>query len=166
MDFLEECDSENSFDSEEENYDSVYQMESDFLDKEKDQDEYYIGIYKNMNNELVYINALSKYTFFHFPYNFSLNYLYFYSIIDFTLLERFSTKIDIMKLDIAKDGTYNVIIKTFWIKIIQRTWKRVLKERLDIIKRRGFLGSQQYFSLHGKYPCGLKQLPSLYGMLV
>ena len=163
MDVIEEYSEDTSFDSTEENYELVYEKESEFLDKEKQQDQYYIGIYKNIENELVYVNALSNYTFFHFPYYFVLNYLYFYSIIH---LDIFSTEMNIMKLNIAKDGTYCIVVKTFWIKIIQRAWKRIFAKRREILRQRGSIDAQFYFSQHGKYPPSLQYLPNIYGLFV
>jgi len=43
---------------------------------------------------------------------------------------------------------FPVIVKTYWIRIIQRTWKRIYYTRL---KLRGGLNAQRQFELSGKY---------------
>lgn len=149
-------------DSTEENYDHIYQLEAAFAESEKQHGQYYIGICKIIRNELIYVNAISNLMVFSLPYDYALNYLYYYSIIH---LDFCSIKMNIMKLDIASDGTYNVILKTFWLRLIQRNWKRVFKERKEILQTRANPTAQYYFSLRGKYPEGLNHLPSIYGLM-
>jgi len=57
-----------------------------------------------------------------------------------------------------------VIIKTYWLRLVQRTWKRIYKERTQIIKKRMHPNSLHHRSLHGKWPIGLNYLPSLLDM--
>jgi hypothetical protein len=57
------------------------------------------------------------------------------------------------------------ILKTFWIKIIQRTWKNILSERKKIIKLRCNLNSIFYREINGKWPTFCLNYPSLKGML-
>jgi hypothetical protein len=52
-----------------------------------------------------------------------------------------------------------VIIKTFWLKIIQRTWRNILKKRKPMIKDPSFILKLQL--LGNSY----KNIPSLKGML-
>jgi len=153
---------DNTYDSDDENYDHIYDLDQEFAESEKQNGQYCIGICKKMNNEFVYLNALSNSIFFSLPCDYALNYLYYYSIIH---LDFSSIKINIMKLNIASDGTYNVILKTFWLRMIQRNWKRVFKERQEIIQKRKHPMSQLCFSLRGRYPEGLNHLPSIYGLM-
>jgi len=44
-----------------------------------------------------------------------------------------------------------VIVKTYWIRIIQRRWKRIYSERMRQLKLRGSLKAQRQFELSGKY---------------
>jgi hypothetical protein len=44
-----------------------------------------------------------------------------------------------------------VIMKTFWIRIIQRRWKRVYSEKMRLLRLRGSLKAQRQFELTGKY---------------
>jgi hypothetical protein len=44
-----------------------------------------------------------------------------------------------------------LIIKTFWIHIIQRRWKQVYKEKMRRLYLRGSLKSQRNFEICGRY---------------
>jgi len=57
------------------------------------------------------------------------------------------------------------ILKTFWIKIIQRTWKNIIKKRKEIIKNRCNIFSLKYREINGKFPKELLNYPTLKGML-
>ena len=57
------------------------------------------------------------------------------------------------------------IIKTFWLKIIQRTWKKIYKQRCNIQTLRKLPSSQFYRERHGKWSDNCYNLPSLYGLL-
>ena len=51
--------------------------------------------------------------------------------------------------------------KTFWIKIIQRRWKKLYRERLNMINKRKSIESLKYRQIHGDWPLGMKVLPSI-----
>ena len=51
--------------------------------------------------------------------------------------------------------------KTFWIKLIQRRWKKIYKERLNIINERKRISSLLYREKNGEWPSTLKILPSI-----
>jgi len=57
------------------------------------------------------------------------------------------------------------IIKTFWIKIIQKTWKNILKKRENIIKIRCHPNSLRHREITGKWPKNCRNFPLLKGML-
>jgi hypothetical protein len=57
------------------------------------------------------------------------------------------------------------IIKTIWIKIIQRKWKKVYAERKRIIKMRMNYSSLKTREITGKWPQSCNYLPTLYGIL-
>lgn len=57
------------------------------------------------------------------------------------------------------------IIKTFWIKWIQRCWKRVLKERKTILLKRLSYSCILYREQKGKWPTSCNSFPGLYGLL-
>jgi hypothetical protein len=59
------------------------------------------------------------------------------------------------------DGRCCAIIKTFWIKIIQRSWKNIFKERVRITKLRKSLNSILYWQRNGKWPENCLYMPGL-----
>jgi len=63
------------------------------------------------------------------------------------------------------DWDLGVIIKTFWLRLVQRTWKRIYKERKEIIKKRMQPITLHHRSLHGRWPTGLNHLPTIRGMM-
>lgn len=68
-------------------------------------------------------------------------------------------KVDIIKVDELEGQEQVGYIKTFWIKIIQRRWKNILKERKKIIKERLLPKSLYERQLTGKWPKHLRILP-------
>jgi hypothetical protein len=68
--------------------------------------------------------------------------------------------------DEGQENYYSSIIdKTYWLRIIQRTWKKIIKERKKIIKERCKMSSLETREITGKWPNGLNYLPGLYGCL-
>jgi hypothetical protein len=63
-------------------------------------------------------------------------------------------------------GECVAILKTFWIKIIQRKWKNILAKRREIIKLRCQIKSILYREINGKWPRNCLEYPSLKGMMV
>ena len=57
------------------------------------------------------------------------------------------------------------IIKTLWLKLIQRTWKKIYSLKKEIIKQRLTPKSLIYREIYGCWPNKLKKLPTIKGML-
>jgi hypothetical protein len=57
------------------------------------------------------------------------------------------------------------ILKTFWLKIIQRKWKNILKERNRINRLRMRIASVIYREINGSWPHECKYMPGIRGML-
>ena len=57
-------------------------------------------------------------------------------------------------------------LKTFWIKLIQRTWKKIFVERKRVLNERINLKSLKYRELNGKWPATCIDYPGLRGMLI
>jgi hypothetical protein len=53
------------------------------------------------------------------------------------------------------------IIKTYWLRIIQRTWKRIYKERKEMIEKRKNINSIIYSQVYGKWPENCLCIPKL-----
>jgi hypothetical protein len=57
------------------------------------------------------------------------------------------------------------ILKTFWLKIIQRKWKKIYKIQQNIIKLRSYPKAQFHRQIFGKWPNNCLTYPGLKGML-
>lgn len=57
------------------------------------------------------------------------------------------------------------ILKTFWIRIIQKKWKKVFQERKNIISKRCHLSNLKIREIRGRWPETCANLPGLKGML-
>ena len=57
------------------------------------------------------------------------------------------------------------IIKTIWIKLIQRRWKRLYAKRRQIIQKRCNVAALYNRELTGHWPQDCDYLPTIYGML-
>ena len=146
-------------------YDDIYEHESLFrnLDEPDDyytHDCYYIGLsfYDNSFNTILLASTVQNKTFFQYKFTDIIDYLNNYSI----LYQNYIVQPEIMQLKIDDTMMYNVVIKTFWIKIIQRNWRRIYKERKNIIINAGSL--LQYIK-NNEYGIKQRALPQLQGML-
>lgn len=57
------------------------------------------------------------------------------------------------------------IIKTFWLKLIQRTWKNLFKKRKEILKRRCNPLYLKFRELNGNWPKDCQIYPCIKGMM-
>lgn len=160
---LEESSSNENSDDEyyESDSDDLYEQDAIHCESEKENYKYYIGISKLIKPYHYYLllNSISSTLFFKYPYETVLNYLSDYSIIHV-----YQPKIDILKMSIV-NNTYTVIKKTYWIRLIQRHWRKVLQNRMNILMNRCKIPSLRTFEITGRYPIGLNNLPGVYGML-
>lgn len=154
--------------------------ESEFRDSDKIDNHYYIGFEcKHKPVDTLFLSvAVSARTFLRYSYYDVWNYLSEYNIIDpddeyeqyfqgvpSGGLFYIRPKINIMKLHILDCGTYSVSIKTIWIRLVQRHWKKQWADRQNILYQRMSLTALRYREIHGKYQESLRYLPGLYGML-
>ena len=68
-------------------------------------------------------------------------------------------KLDIIYIDELSGNESVGYIKTFWIKLIQRRWKKIYKQRQDILKQRMLIKSIREKQLTGNWPKGLRMWP-------
>ena len=152
-----------------ENVDRIYDSEVEFLDSEKENHKYYLGLCKEPRGQRILLNiAIQPKTFLKFDIQSILNYLAEYSIFTIyrRLIDTSNIQLQIMYLNIEPiTGVYTVILKTYWIRIIQRTWKRVFRERQEMLLKRRTPQNMRYFEIHGKHSPGIRVLPTMYGML-
>jgi len=74
-------------------------------------------------------------------------------------------KPEIAKCFYLKGGECVAILKTFWIKIIQRVWKKIYKERKIILDKRNSYNNIKFKELHGNWKRPYITMPGIYGML-
>jgi hypothetical protein len=117
--------------------DAVEDFEEEYI--ECVNNNYYIGSYylmKNMTNDniLLFGIKVNLPTFYAFS-NYELStYIYFCSGFQYTR----KPTIEIMQVKIDEDGMYTAVLKTLWIKIIQRAWKKRMaqkKQHISNIKK-------------------------------
>jgi hypothetical protein len=79
------------------------------------------------------------------------------------------TRANYIKPEIAecylKKGILVAILKTFWLKIIQRKWKKICEERQSVLQKRKSIYNIRYREIHGKWNISCCYLPSIVGML-
>lgn len=136
--------------------------EFDILDDDKIHLNYYVGVYLiDIDNKLLLGTSISPQTLFKYKFAHIQEYLdngYQSTKVDYDFKNK-PINIEILQLYIAEDFTYNVVLKTFWLRIVQRTWKRLFQQRKKIIQIRKCVFSQEYFRLHGRYPLSASYLP-------
>ena len=57
------------------------------------------------------------------------------------------------------------IIKTMWLRVIQRAWKRLFKERKQVIQMRCRFQSLKHREITGRWPDNCRHWPDLQGLL-
>ena len=80
------------------------------------------------------------------------------------------TRENYIKLEIVEGVYLNTghcvaILKTFWVRLIQRKWKSIMTERENIIKKRRQQRSLRHREITGKWPNDCLEFPQLKGML-
>lgn len=65
-----------------------------------------------------------------------------------------------------KSGECISILKTYLIRLIQRTWKNIYKKRIEIMKIRFQPNSIKYREIYGRWPDKCIVFPTIKGMLL
>jgi hypothetical protein len=80
----------------------------------------------------------------------------------FNIIKQYNyIKPEIAQCILLETGESIVILKTFWLRIIQRKWKKEYKCVLNMRKKINSLNKRE---LTGKWPKGCRQRPSIYGL--
>jgi len=163
-------DSDPDTDYEDEGYD-IYDEVDDIADEEDEEDDLfrfdhgalYIGhyFYDREYNTLLLASTINPRTMFKHSHNAVVKYLHESSL---SFLQ--NPKIDIMQMCISQDiRVFSVIVKTYWLKIVQRCWKNTFKQRIEVIEKQKSPKSLWFREIHGRFPRGCDVLPELRGML-
>ena len=171
---MSDLDSETETEAEIDDLLSITSEECDICDAVEDFEEeytecvnnnYYIGSYylmKDITNEntLLFGIKVNLPTFYAFS-NYELStYIYFCSGFQYTR----KPTIEIMQVKIDEDGMYTAVLKTFWIKIIQRAWKKRMVEKKQYISniKKNILSILNTIQITATQ---LPKPPGLYGLL-
>ena len=140
----------------EEDITEIVYLNEMFLESEKTHNQYLLG---SCNNDLLFECGIDSAVFFKSSYNAISTYL-FYNNLSYNI----NPKIEIIQIVIIDDCMF-ACLKTYWIKLIQRHWKKAFEIKKQIIIKRKCLEQQFYFQTNGKYKPGCNVLPKLHGML-
>lgn len=143
-------------------FETIDTIDAPFQNTEKTDRAYYIGnaLYMSAENHYLLMAAISPKIFFRYDSPVISGYLYQTSLVRTDKLP----VIDIIQLSI-QDDYYTCIMKTFWIRIIQRRWKKVFAQRGQVLRMRGSVPTQRHFEIYGKYPSTVPSMPRLRGMM-
>ena len=108
----------------------IYDEDGEFMEADKANGAYYIGLcgYVPEQPEPLLLSSISANAFFNNTCGDILEYLRDYST---TRVDK--PAIDIMKLCVDDRQTYNVVVKTHWLRLFQRKCKKVYAERQKFI---------------------------------
>lgn len=92
-----------------------------------------------------------------------------FKLLDVNLINNFTifgnAKLEIAECIYLPSDHCVSIIKTFWLKLIQKRWKNILKERKMCISRRSNPNAIHHREIYGKWPNNCINYPLLKGML-
>lgn len=150
-------------------YDQIYDEEHNYDDdyeEEFNNNTYYLGIcaYDKDIDEWLLASTVKNKTLFNYPYNSIVDYLNNYSVIE----ENKNAPTEIMYLSFQGDEPFHlftVIKKTFWLKLIQRKWKKIFQIRRQTLQNRMQLSSIYHREIFGVWPVHIRTMPGLHGLL-
>lgn len=139
--------------NEESDTDNEYESDDDMEERE----------YVNLNNQMAFLKEM-----YSNPANLSPQYFGIHPTI--RNYHNIISKPNYIKPEI---GEYIIlptqeaiaILKTFWLRIIQKKWKKVFHQRKNIIRQRCYLSNLSIKEIRGRWPESCINLPGLRGML-
>lgn len=129
---------------------------------------YYIGSYVYFGSDWIVGSAISAQTF----YQYSEPALHHY-LVGYHVSPTPEQTIHVLQLlephpDAILGTMYfyhlRVVIKTYWIRIVQRTWARVFRERKLVLEIRKSPNARKVYEETGYYPVGARHVPGVKGM--
>lgn len=145
--------------------------ESDYgTDYESSDDEFDASLYEPEEQSLTKYNIILCKLYNINIYYGSLNthflVMFRFKIFDSNIISSFNClKPEIGECIYLPTGECVAILKTYWLKIIQRKWKNIIKIRNNTNKLRSNLNSIKYREIYGKWPQYCLHYPKLKGML-
>jgi hypothetical protein len=151
-------------------YEEIDDFDYAFQDREPRINAYYIGSYVYLPGRIVFGSAISVEAFFRYTHDKLYHFL-----VGYHLTPSPEHAVHIVKLvgigedNITLGNVYfhnlPIVVKTYWIRIIQRTWKRVYREKTRVIQKRKSIQAIRMFEETGQYPAGIRNMPGIRGML-
>ena len=146
--------------------DQIMEDEKPYYEKDKEHNQYVLGVFALEGRRAILDVSVSPDTFYNYTYNTIMDYCYENSShFNFMNTLEINNKLEILKVRIGKRGEYYVLVKTHWLKLIQRTWKKIYKTRQEQLLSRRNYSSLRHFEIRGRYSEGLNVLVSVSGML-
>ena len=150
--------------------DIIFQQDQDHVYKDREEGSYYLCMYyyeegqgqdqdqdQNQSSILLLANTVSASVYLKNKHNDVVNYL-----VDYSMFPLDDQRVDIIKLSILPDLTYSSIVKTYWIRLIQRHWRNTILNKQTLWKTPGFLRSRELGVRHCRRP-SIRGLLSVYG---
>jgi len=162
--FIEEEDSdEDEYDETDEILDEIYEYESIF-EEDVEMREMFIAQnpkklyilsskYSPSDNSNILIYTISINTFLKYTTHLLSRFIFRFSGI--YLHRNPPIEIGMLYMNYCEHPLYPVtccIIKTCWIRIVQRIWKKIVKIRKEIIEERKTIAALKYREIHGYWP--------------
>jgi hypothetical protein len=122
---------------------------------------YRIGLATYIPQEQIWlaIAAILPQPFYKYPHKYVCDYLYEYGHVYIQMKYR---QLHIMKIVERPDTTRTVLLKTYWLRLVQRHWRKRYKERYHMILQRYYPTELMRSQIHGP---SRKPLPGIRGML-
>jgi len=161
--------------------DVLLDFDDNYLNNDKESNKYYLATpYKSKsvlsteNANIIIHNSISREFFMNFKFvtlNFYINSLQYlhpasnkFSYKSCKLTNQvYIETLEIIKTTNEYNETGAIIIKTFWLKLIQRTWKKIYKERIKWIKKNYSIQGLHFREINGRNKYG--HIPTIIGML-
>jgi len=146
----------------------IEEMDEDYMYRDKNDGEYLIGNYVILNDTEKEIvgSIISNKVFFSFEYSHVNAYLITGARM-YKSKYRSDTHIIQIFLDNSNNTEFRIfsepVIKTYWIRLIQRHWKKVFQLKKEIIKKQMMMDSLKMREIKGKTL--FKNIPRMRGML-
>jgi hypothetical protein len=123
-------------------YESIFEQDEDYLYLDRNDQGYYLGLqcYQPEENMLLLMNTVSSTVYFKNKHVDIVNYLVEYSG---TSVDSENPVVDIIQLCILPDLSYSCVVKTYWIRLIQRHWRSTLHRRRSLWKTAEFRKSRE-----------------------
>jgi hypothetical protein len=178
------CEDEEDTDSLDLDYDSDFDEEYDFdtdnlatIERVCDDDHFdtlhtnkkwFIGLSLNQYDYYIYLIHVSPASYFKYPHDIVRRYLRRYSCMELpkdAKIELMMMVIEHVNLNGIEFDIKKVVLKTYWIRLIQRCWRNTLKRRREMIMKWASPRNRKHVEMTGRNLPEYRRLPSLYGCL-